>query len=114
MIVVAWNNEVNTKFFAYNDQPKDNSRITENLSGRTVGFNINTRNVMTIKCSLRLEVKIELPKFWEWFNDVLGGCSGAFTCPALGNKNYRFTSVPSPNDTDLQYRELNMEIEEVY
>lgn len=114
MTITNWSNSVNTKFFAYNNQPKENSVITENLSGRTVGYNVNTRNVMKIKCSIRLTVRTELPEFWRWYTTDLGGLSGAFTCTALGNKNYRFTSVPSPEDTDLQYRVLNLEIEEVY
>lgn len=114
MTLVNWPSTVNTKFYAFNEQPKDNTVITENLSGRIVGKQVNTRNIMTYACSLHLERKTELVAFWEWYNDTLGGLSGAFLCSALGDKQYRFTSVPSPQDTNQKYRELSLNIEEVY
>lgn len=114
MTVTTWPANVNKKFYAFNSHPKDNAIVTENISGRTVGYNANTRNVFVIDCSITLKVKTELPTFWNWFTSELGGLTGGFICDALGDKVYRFVSVPSPSDTDLQYRELNLEIEEVY
>lgn len=114
MIQVNWNSNVNTKFFAFSDKPKDNVELTEYLSGRTVGYQRNTKKIMTFSCSLSLRVKDELPAFWNWFNDELGQTAGAFYCPALGSKLYRFVSVPSPSDTTRTKRTLTMEIEEVY
>lgn len=119
MIKVNWNSNVNTNFYAYNTKPKNNITITENLSGRAVGYQANTKNIMVIKCSLRLSIQ-ELNIFWSWFNDTLNQMAGSFYCSALDNalgktnQLYRFTSIPEPEDTDLNYRDLSLEIEEVY
>lgn len=112
MIIHDWP-AVNQKFYAYNTKPKENTQVTEFLSGRVVGNQINTRNVMTIHCSIRFTHE-ELKTFWDWFTDELGALSGAFRCAALGDKNYRFVEIPDPQDTDLQFRKLALSIEEVY
>lgn len=115
MTLVNWPSNVNKKFFAFNEQAKDNSVLTENLSGRVVGSQVNTRNIMTYSCSIMLERPTELNAFWTWFTDTLGGLSGAFLCDALGqDKQFRFTDIPSPADTNQKYRVLNLAIEEVY
>lgn len=113
MTITEWPSNINSKFFAYNDKPKENTTITEFMSGRTIGNQINSRNIMTINCSILLS-KTELSSFWNWFNDDLGQLSGAFHCAALGSKNYRFTEIPEPQDTELQYRKLSLSFEEVY
>lgn len=114
MTLVTWPNNVNKKFFAFNEQAKDNTIITENLSGRTTGKQINTRNIMQFNCSIKLDKPEELSAFWDWYNDTLGQTAGAFTCSALGDKQYRFTDTPSPSDTNQKYRILDLSIEEVY
>lgn len=114
MIFTNWKSGVNTKFYALSRQPKANTELTEYSSGRVVAWQKNTKKQFAISCSLMLRVEDELPLFWSWFNDELGQTAGAFKCEALGDKYYRFTSVPSPSDTDTVYRVLNLEIEEVY
>ena len=112
MTVVSWPTGVNTKFFSGNDQPKANTETTSFLSGRQVSWRINTKSLMTYKLKLQL-TKSELALFWTWFNDQLGQNANAFTCAAIGNSNYRFVSIPSPDDTNQTKRILSMEIEEV-
>lgn len=114
MIQVNFPSNVNTKFFGYKAKPKENVVLSEKLSGRTVGHRANTKDLMTITCSLLLN-KTELSAFWEWFNNSLGQTSGAFFCSALGKENqlYRFTSVPDPQDTDTVYTTLNLELQEI-
>lgn len=113
MTITAWPESVNSKFFAFNDKPKENSQITEYLSGRVTGYNHNTRAVMSFSCSLQL-THTELADFWNWYNDELGALAGVFTCPALGVRHYRFAEIPDPQDTNQQFRVLSMQIEEVY
>jgi len=113
MNVYTWPVNVNSDFFNGNDQPKENTETTSFLSGRQVSWQINTKKLMTYKLKLKL-TKTELADFWTWYNDVLGQNANAFECPALGTGTYRFTSVPSPEDTDQKIRVLSMEIEEVY
>lgn len=114
MNIVNWNSNVNTKFYAYNSVPKENVRESTYASGRVTAILQNTRFVHKITCSLRLKVADELPAFWTWYENTLGGRAGAFTCSALGSSYYRFTSEPSEENTDRLYRELKLEIEEVY
>ena len=113
MNVVAWPNNINSRFFSGNDQPKANTETTSFLSGRQVSWQINTKKIMTYKLKLKL-TKTELANFWSWFNDVLGQNANAFTCSGLGSSTYRFVSVPSPDDTNQTSRVLSMEIEEVF
>lgn len=113
MTITQWSESVNSKFFAFNERPKGNTRQTDYLSGRVTAYQVNTRNVMTFSCSLQL-TKEELANFWEWFNDELGGLSGVFSCAALGQGYYRFAEIPDPQDTNQLYRVLSMNIEEVY
>lgn len=113
MIITQWPENVNQKFYAFSSEPKDNVKLTEFKSGRTIGYQLNTKKIMIYNCSVRLS-KNELNLFWNWFNDILGQCAGSFTCPALGEKFYRFVSVPKPQDTELQNRVLSLEIEEVF
>lgn len=112
MLTTQWP-DVNQKFFAFNSEPKNNVELTEFKSGRTIGFQKNSKKIMLINCSIKFS-KDELNRFWNWFNDVLGQCAGCFSCPALGNNLYRFVSVPKPQDTELQNRVLTLEIEEVF
>lgn len=115
MTVVPWPDEVNTQFYAYSSKPKDNVKSSDMMSGRVVAFQLNTRALFQVTCSLRLSIKTgELARFWNWYNDELGGTAGAFTCAALGDKHYRFTDIPDPADTEQLYRELSLSIEEVY
>lgn len=113
MEVVDWVSGVNDRFFAYSSKPKENTVTSEYISGRTVSTNVNTKNIMVHNFNVKLS-KEELALFWTWFNDVLGQKSLAFRCPALGNNIYRFTSIPEPQDTDLKYRVLSCEVEEVF
>ncbi len=113
MTITDWNANINSKFFAFNEKPKDNTKKTDYVSGRVTAYNVNTRNVMTFSCSLQLN-KTELALFWEWYNEDLGGLSGVFRCPALGSALYRFSEIPDPQDTNQQFRVLSMNIEEVY
>lgn len=113
MNVYTWPSNINTKFFSGNDQPKENTETTSFLSGRQVSWQVNTKKIMTYKLKLKL-TKTELADFWTWYNDVLGQNANAFSCAALGTGAYRFTSIPSPEDTDQKTRVLSMEIEEVY
>lgn len=113
MTVTEWSAEVNTRFFAFSERPKGNTKETEYASGRVTAYNTNTRAVMTFSCSLQL-TKAELSAFWKWYNDELGGRAGAFTCAALGDRHYRFSDIPEPQDTNQLYRVLSMDIEEVY
>lgn len=111
MTIVNWPTNVNQKFYAFNKKAKENVELTENLSGRTVGHKINTKNQMIFSCSLKVS-KAEEDIFWNWFNDTLGQTAGYFYCAALGTKLYKFISVPEPQDTNQTHRELSMEIEE--
>lgn len=114
MILTNWKSSVNTKFYSLSSKPKENTQNTEYLSGRVVAWKRNTKDILQISCKLMLKVDTELKDFWDWFNNDLGQTAGAFTCSALGNKYYRFVSVPQPDDTDTVYRVLSLEIEEVY
>lgn len=101
---------VNTNFYDYSAKKIDNSVMTEYTSGRKVGYLKNTKNAMTIECSLLL-TKTETATFWTWF-DGIGGVTGIFKCSALGSGNYRFLEVPSPT-TSQEWTTLAMTIEEV-
>lgn len=114
MILINWSSSVNTKFFSMSVKPKENTEKTEFLSGRQVSWKRNNKDIMQYKLKLNLTVGTELNAFWDWFNNDLGQTAGAFTCSALGNKYYRFNSVPEPEDTDTTYRTLSLDIEEVY
>lgn len=115
MTPIAWSPYVNSKFYAYNDKPVDNVVMSEFISGRKTGHQINTKAVREINCSIRLDIHGgELESFWQWYNYELGQMAGQFTCSALGDKVYRFTQTPEPQDTDLNTRELKLSIEEVY
>lgn len=113
MILSEYPSNINSRFYAFNDKPRDNVELTEFISGRIVGYQRNTKKQMEFNCKIKLSVKKELPLFWTWFNDVLGQTAGAFTCSAIGSGTYRFTAVPEPEDTDLQYRVLNLSIQEL-
>ena len=71
MNVIQWPEEIPSRFFSGNDQPKPNTETTSFLSGRQVSWQINTKKIMTYKVKLQL-TKAELALFWTWFNDVLG------------------------------------------
>ena len=111
---VNWSPNVNKKFFGYNGQPIDNYVVNENLSGRIVGYKRNSSDLFKFSCSIKLSMPEELSAFWVWFTSTLGGLTGTFTCDALGTKTYRFSDIPSPQNTDRTYRILTLEIEEVY
>lgn len=113
MNVSQWPTGVNTRFYNYNSKPKDNTQLTTFLSGRTIGVQNNTKKIMTYSMSLCLNM-VELELFWIWFNDVLGQTAGAFTCSALGNKTYRFSDIPNPQDDNLNQRVLSLTIEDIY
>ena len=113
MTITQWSDKVNSRFFGFNEKPKDRTKKTEYMSGRVTAYNTNTRAVMAFSCSLKLTKK-ELADFWEWYNDDLGGQAGVFSCPALGDKYYRFADIPEPQDTEQTYRVLSMSIEEIY
>lgn len=113
MNVYAWPSNIPSNFFSGNDQPKKNTESTTFLSGRQVSWQINTKKIMTYKLKLRI-TKAQLALFWTWFNDTLGQTVNAFTCSALGTGTYKFSSIPSPDDTDQAKRTLSMEIEEVF
>lgn len=114
MIYVNWSNLVNKNFFSMSSKPKENTEITEFLSGRSASWKRNSKDIMTYTLKLRLEVGDELNAFWYWFNNQLGQTANAFICDAIGPKLYRFVSIPEPQDTDTNYRTLELEIEEVY
>lgn len=113
MIIKSWPQGVNDRFYAFNKTPKDNTQVTEYLSGRVAGRLINSRHLFKISASLRLRVADELPAFWEWYTEELGALSCGFTCPHLEGK-YRFTATPQENDTGRVYRNISVELEEVY
>lgn len=112
MTISTWPTSINSRFFGYSDKPKDNVQIIEYISGRTVAYRKNTKAQKAITCKIRF-TKAELNIFWMWFNDVIGQCSGAWSCPALGDGLFRFTSIPDPQDTEQMSRTLSLEIEEV-
>jgi len=114
MILTNWPNGVNTKFYGFQKKPKENTKKFDSVNGRSVAYLTNTKSVMTYSMKIDLEVGTEEDAFISWFNDTLGGLSGAFTCSAIGNKNYCFAAIPSPNDTDLRIKSYDLEIEEVY
>lgn len=114
MTVTSWPVTVNTNFYNSKAQPLNNVTQTSFLSGRTIGWQNNTRNVMSITCSLSIKVGTESQAFWDWYNDDLGGTAGIFTCAALGNGYYRFSEIPSPENTSRDFRVLNLAIEEAY
>lgn len=113
MIQVLWPYGVNTRFFAKNEKPINNVVINEYMSGRKVGYQLNTKGAMSINCSLLLNVDTELETFWDWYNNELCGTAGSFKCTALGSKVYRFAAIPEPSDTDNAFRRIDLEIEEV-
>ncbi len=114
MTYAAWCSSVNTRFFALTNSYDENTTASEYASGRKVVILKNTRFPKTIKCSLSLNIKSgEYDAFWTWYTDVLGGLSGAFSCPALGTRFYRFKSVPSESE-GLMNRTIELEIEEIY
>lgn len=113
MEIKAWpENDFNTRFFSFNEKPIDNTKTSENLSGRKVSVQINSKSLMSYSFKVKF-TKTELNKFWAWFNDELGQLTNWFTCPALGSGYYQFRAIPDPQDTDLQSRVLAMEVEEV-
>lgn len=112
MILSAWPSSINSKFYAYNSKPKSNTETQEFSSGRVIAWQKNTKKQFLINCKVMLTAE-ELPIFWAWYNDILGQNAGAFSCEALGDKYYRFTETPEPEDTDTQYRVLTLNIEEV-
>lgn len=111
MQICTWPEGVNYKFFSGNSQPESNTEEISYLSGRRVAWQINTKKIMKWKLKLYL-TKTELETFWTWFNDVLGQTANVFTCAGLGSGYYRFTEVPSPEDTGQTTRVLSMVIEE--
>lgn len=111
--MVSYPTNINSKFFAYNSKPKDNAILDEKMSGRTIGILANTKNTMQISCSIAYRIPDELNIFWHWYQEVLGGLTGVFTCPALGTKMYRFISTPEPSDTNQTLRVLSFNLEEV-
>jgi len=114
MTTVSWPSGVNSKFFKCKGSPADNSVTTQFDGGRTVAYLKNTAYKWVYSCSLKLDrLGTEADTFWSWFTDTLGGCTGHFTCSALGSGTYRFQEVPTPEDTDQRRLILNMMIEEV-
>ena len=75
MIYVEWPQTVNKKFYSVSRSPKPNVKLTEFESGRTTGILQNTRFVFNVNCSLTLKCKNELPAFWKWYTESLGGCA---------------------------------------
>lgn len=115
MTIEPWSNSVNKKFFSFSKKPKENATVTEFLSGRTVAYKNNERDLFTYSCNIDLDKESgELEAFWTWFNSSLGGLAGVFSCDAIGSAYYRFTSVPEPQDTDQIRTTLNLNFEEVY
>lgn len=115
MYIFNWNAEspFNSKFFAYSSKPKENTITSEFISGRTVSVQANTKKIMIHSFNVKF-TKTELNAFWTWFNDTLGQTANGFYCPAIGDKVYRFTSIPEPQDTDQRTRVLSCEVEEVF
>lgn len=115
MTFTSWPSGVNTKFFGYQRKHMDNTVMTEFDSGRKAGFKKNTKNTFSITCTLCLSKKTtELALFWSWYDNHLGGKTGVFTCPALGDRYYRFSEDPEPQDTNQTEETLSLSIEEVY
>lgn len=112
MILIQWPSRVNSKFYEFTKKPVDNVTKIEFLSGRSVGFQTNTRKAFAINCALRVD-KGELASFWDFYSN-LGGTAGAFTCAALGDKYYRFAEIPSVENISSDYRKLSLNIEDVY
>lgn len=115
MIIANWPAGVNTKFYAGKRTAKENVELTENISGRVVGYKINSKALMKISVSIKM-TKLEQNIFWAWFNEGICQTAGYFFCPALGydpNQLYRFTSIPDSEDTNQKANEFNLEIEEV-
>lgn len=112
MTITTWPETVNTRFFAYNKQLKENVVVSEFVSGRVSGYKKNSRPQFTYNCSLMM-TKEEEADFWAWF-EAMGTTLGAFSCSALGVGYFRFVSVPTPQDTDQTHTTLEMEIEDLY
>jgi hypothetical protein len=114
MTLVDWPVVVNTDFFNVSDAFQDNSITIEYESGRKSVHNKNTRFIKEYKMNLSLNVKSgEYDSFQRWYSEVLGGLSGTFMCPKIGNGIYRFKSIPSFSQ-GLLYRTASLEIEEIY
>lgn len=113
MILINWPSGVNKNFFGMTSHPLSNTETTSYISGRVVSWQRNTKKLMSYSLKLLLDVNTEIPLFWSWFNDSLGQTAGAFTCDAIGTSAYRFTEVPSLEDTDQNKTILNLTIEEV-
>lgn len=114
MTVTNWSGFVNTKFYSFSKMPKENTKSFDSISGRSVSYQVNSRAVMIYTCSLEVKRPDEENAFWTWFNDELGGLAGAFKCSAVGDGFYRFTEIPSPQDTKQKTRVLNLQFEEVF
>lgn len=112
MTYTSWPQNVNTKFYAHVETPKDNTIETEYSSGRKAVFLANTRFLHEITCKLSV-TKTELTTFWTWYTNALGGKAGVFTCSSLGTGYYRFTDTPKLSEGQL-IRTLELSIEEVY
>lgn len=113
MIKTSWPTTINQKFYAFQENPKENVELSENLSGRIIGHKINSKSIMQYSFTIKF-TKSELGAFWAWFNNILGQTSGAFTCSALGSGFFRFTEIPSPEDTNQTYREISCKVEQFF
>lgn len=113
MIRTTWPETINQKFYAFNENAKENIELSENLSGRIVGHKVNTKSIMQYSFSVKF-TKSELGTFWAWFNNILGQTSGAFSCDALGSGFFRFTEIPTPEGTNQTYREISCKVEQFF
>lgn len=113
MEIIDWDENINTKFYSFSKKPVENTKMTEFMSGRRIGSQINTKKLMFFTCKLRL-TKAEEDLFWTWFNDELGQTVNCFTCPALSSNYLQFVSIPEPDGTDQKWTTLNLEIQEVF
>lgn len=113
MIKTQWPTAINQKFYGFNEIAKENVVLSTTLSGRTVGHKANSKSIMQYEFSVKF-TKTELSLFWKWFNDVLGQTVGSFTCDALGEGYFRFTEIPSPQDTKQTSRELTCKVEQYF
>lgn len=113
MTYSEWN--VNTKFFKMIPTPIDSTETSEFIGGRKIVRLTNTRHMKELEFSVSLNVVSgEYDAFWAWF-DSIGGKAGIFHCAVLGSDKYwRFTAIPSGDDTSMDKRVITIKCEEVY
>ncbi|MCQ2485815.1 MAG: hypothetical protein MJ168_10855 [Clostridia bacterium] len=97
--MIYWDNEnlPLTKLYSVQTGFKDNAITTEFDSGRTVQYQRNTKNKRVYSMKY-LATRDQLEKFYNWYENELGGNAGTFFAPSLRNKEtmqeYKFGELP--------------------